>query len=446
MFDRLTEGAKYAFYVIGKHIKDFVGNVGKFLKPIGKLLNQWLIQPLLHPIKTIKSLASAFKTVFGAIGKVVMELGSNIWTLITSIVQCVKEFGFFHTMGEIIKDLLSAIGGLFKNLWGIVAAHPLAALVAAIALVVSSFVSMYNRCWQFRGALNELWQNVLMPVVNYVRKQGVLVWENVLQPLWNNIKDMVASLIELVTAVWNKVSECIAWVSIYIIPPVWMVAGEIIAAATRIFGNIGEIINGIITAIKGIITFLTGVFTGDWKKAWEGIVTAFGGIFSGLWGVMKGPLNVVIGGINAFIGLIEGAINSVARIINSKKITLPNWDILGNMAGKSYGLNISTVSLTRLNYLADGGVLDQPTAAMMGEYAGAHNNPEIVTPENLMRQIVMEGNDDLADTFIAVGRQIVAAIQDNNLEIKIGDDVISAAAARGDRDFKKRTGRSQFAI
>lgn len=444
MFDRLTEGVKYAFYVIGKHIKDFVGNVGKFLKPIGDLLYKWLIMPLLHPIETIKALWGAFKTVFSAIGGVISNLAGNILNFIGSIIQCIKEFGFFHTMGELIKDLLASIGGLFKNLWGIVAAHPLAALVAAIALVVSSFVSMYNRCWQFRGALNELWQNVLMPVVNYVRKQGVLVWENVLQPLWNNIKDMVASLIELVTAVWNKVSECIAWVSIYIIPPVWMVAGEIIAVATRILGNIGEIINGIITAIKGIITFLTGVFTGDWSKAWEGVKSIFKGVWDSLVGIAKGPLNLVIGLINGVLAAIEGALNSIARAVNKLGFTVPDW--VPGFGGKRYGFNISTVQLVRLNYLADGGVLDQPTAAMMGEYAGAHNNPEIVTPENLMRQIVMEGNDDLADTFIAVGRQIVAAIQDNNVEIKIGDDVISAAAARGDRDFRKRTGRSQFAI
>ena len=52
---------------------------------------------------------------------------------------------------------------------------------------------------------------------------------------------MVGDLVELVTAIWNKVSEFIAWVSIYILPPIWMVAGEIIAVATRIFGNIGEI-------------------------------------------------------------------------------------------------------------------------------------------------------------------------------------------------------------
>ena len=400
--------------------------------------------PLLHPIETIKALWGAFKTAFGAIGNVISTLAGNILNFIGSIIQCVKEFGFFHTMGELIKDLLTSIGGLFKNLWAIVAAHPLAALVAAITLVITSFISMYKRSEEFRNALWELWVNVLRPVVDYVIEQGQYVWNAILKPLWDNIKGMVADLVELVTAIWDKVSEFIAWVSLYILPPIWMVAGEIIATVTRIFGNIGEIVNGIITAIRGIIQFLTGVFTGDWSKAWEGIKNVFKGVWDSLVGIAKGPLNLVIGLINTALAAIEGALNSVARALNRISIKIPDW--VPGFGGKTYGFNISTVQLVRLNYLANGGVLTEPTAAMMGEYPGAHSNPEIVTPENLMRQIVMEGNDDLADTFIAVGRQIVAAIQDNNVEIKIGDDVISASAARGARDYKKRTGRSQFAI
>lgn len=82
----------------------------------------------------------------------------------------------------------------------------------------------------------------------------------------------------------------------------------------------------------------------------------------------------------------------------------------------------------------------------MGEYSGASSNPEIVTPENLLRNIVGESNEDLATTMISMGRQIIAAIEDNATEVKIGDDVISAAAARGNLAFKKRTGRSQFAV
>ena len=204
-----------------------------------------------------------------------------------------------------IKNLLGIVGNAFKNLWGIIAAHPLAATVAAIALVVASIINTYNRVKEFREALDELWRNVLRPVVDYVIEQAQYVWNSILKPLWDNVKGMVGDLVELVTAIWNKVSEFIAWVSIYILPPIWMVAGEIIAVATRIFGNIGEIVNGIITVIRGIIQFITGVFTGDWSKAWEGVKSIFKGVWDSLVGIAKGPLNLVIGLINGALAAIE---------------------------------------------------------------------------------------------------------------------------------------------
>lgn len=281
--------------------------------------------------------------------------------------------------------------------------------------------------------------------MDYVKNQAKIVWDTVLQPLWNNIKGMVSDLVTLVTAIWNKVSEFIAWVTYYIIPPIAAVAAEIIACVTRIFGNVGEIINGIITAIRGIIQFLTGVFTGDWKKAWEGIKNVFKGIWDSLVGVVKGPINLIIGIINVAIAGIEGLVNSVINGLNRISITMPNWSILGSAAGKTLGFNLSNVYWGRIAYLAQGGVLDQPTAAMMGEYAGAHNNPEIVTPENLMRDIFAESNDELA-VLLDRNNRLLEAILDKNVSISIGDDVISAAAARGDRDFRKRTGRSQFAV
>lgn len=444
LWKKLLVAAKFGIEKIKKLFKGLGGLIGSVLKPIGTILNKWLIQPLLHPIKTLKTLGTAFKTIFTSIGKVIGNLIGNIGNLITSFIQCCKEFGFFHTLGEVIKDLLIAIKTAFKNLWGVIAAHPLAAAVAAIALVAAAMVDLYNKNEKFRKALDELWRNVLKPVVDYVIAQAQYVWNSILKPLWNNIKGMVGDLITLVTSIWNKLSEFIGWIGLYILPPITMVVGEIIACTTRIFGNVVEVVNGIITAIRGIITFLTGVFSGDWKKAWEGIKSVFKGIWDGMVGLVKGPVNLIIGILNTLLGGLEGVLNSVGRVVNKLKITIPDW--VPVFGGRTYGFEISTVALTRIPYLAAGGVLDEPTAAMMGEYAGAHNNPEIVTPENLMRQIVMEGNDDLADTFIAVGRQIVAAIQDNNLEIRIGDDVISAAAARGDRDFRKRTGRSQFAV
>jgi hypothetical protein len=58
--------------------------------------------------------------------------------------------------------------------------------------------------------------------------------------------------------------------------------------------------------LGGLIDFITGVFTGDWKKAWEGIKT----FFSGIWDAMKAIVTTVF-------NLIKIAIDNVLKAIKS---------------------------------------------------------------------------------------------------------------------------------
>lgn len=64
----------------------------------------------------------------------------------------------------------------------------------------------------------------------------------------------------------------------------------------------------------------------------------------------------------------------------------------GSLSDLGYGRNFATRNFNSnpLPMLASGGIIKSPTIAMIGEYAGASSNPEIVTPESLMRQIVRE--------------------------------------------------------
>lgn len=108
---------------------------------------------------------------------------------------------------------------------------------------------------------------------------------------------------------------------------------------------------------------------------------------------------------------------------------------LGNM-GPNPKLVNTTVAF------ANGGVVNKPTIAMVGEYSGASSNPEIITPENKMRDIFNESNNALGEIFVQVGRQIVQAIQEQDNSVVIGDDVIAKAAARGNKNYQMRTGMS----
>ena len=127
---------------------------------------------------------------------------------------------------------------------------------------------------------------------------------------------------------------------------------------SNIFGGIIQNFQNFFDAGKriftGFIDFITGIFTGDWERAWNGVVNIFGGIFDMIAAMAKAPLNTMIGLINAFLGGLNN-------------IKIPKW--VPGVGGK--GFSISTIP-----YLAEGGhVLNGQ--AIVGE-AG----PELLSNEN----------------------------------------------------------------
>ena len=126
--------------------------------------------------------------------------------------------------------------------------------------------------------------------------------------------------------------------------------------------------------LKGIIEFITGVFSGDWEKAWNGIVLIFKGI--------KDSIDAVVNGI---IESIRTAIKNIKESISA---------LWGNKSKGGIDVSVNANAPRRapqrsmaldVPQLAKGGVIKAPTVAMMGEYAGASRNPEIVAPQSILQ-------------------------------------------------------------
>jgi hypothetical protein len=166
------------------------------------------------------------------------------------------------------------------------------------------------------------------------------------------------------------------------------------------------------------------VFTGDWKKAWEGIKGIFKGIMDGLWAVIKFPLNLIIDGINA---LIKG--------LNKVKVDVPGWvkDLTGY---SSFGFSIPTIPK-----LAKGGLAFGPTLAMVGDNKGAASDPEVIAP--LSKLEAMLGKDDNREV-VGVLKAILAAVKQpsGNGQQAISRTDLARAAATGLNDLSRRSGRN----
>lgn len=93
------------------------------------------------------------------------------------------------------------------------------------------------------------------------------------------------------------------------------------AVARVVFGAVGDVLSAIApiadrikNILNGVIDFITGVFTGQWRKAWDGLVSVFKNLFLGIVDTIIGAINTIIGTINRVIELVTGKSGLISKI------------------------------------------------------------------------------------------------------------------------------------
>lgn len=235
---------------------------------------------------------------------------------------------------------------------------------------------------------------------------------------------------------------------------------EAFNAAFKWIGNfVGAIISGIVvtltTAFTGIVTFLQGVFTRNWREIFsglsqivQGVIEGFNTFFKKAFGVdiiqtlndwREKALDVIKSVINGGIDLI----NNFIGWLNSLKIEIPSFSIAGHKLWDAVTFDFIP-NISELPHLASGGVLTSPTPVLAGEYANAQTNPEIVTPQSLMKATVLEANAESDREMLALMRQMLAQMQGSDTRIIIdGKEVFRAVKNQAQRE-QIRTGVPAF--
>ena len=201
-----------------------------------------------------------------------------------------------------------------------------------------------------------LYDNIIKPIIEPLLNMFSKLWKEHLMGMLYELGDFIGELVNGALEIYNKfISPIIEWL-LKTLKPAWSdLWTDISGVLGGILGVITDTVTSIISSLKYIVMFITGVFTGNWEKAWQGIVGLFKNIVGGMVEILKVPINHIIEHINKFINGIN-------------KIKLPNWDALGNLAGK--GINIP-----KIPKLAQGTVLppNKPFLAMVGDQKSGTN-------------------------------------------------------------------------
>lgn len=329
----------------------------------------------------------------GLIAGIIGLFVAGNWGAITGVIGGVMEHikgitRLFNFLWMAIKSCnLNVISYAFFGISG-----PALIVVAVIAAVIGAIVYLWNTSEEFRniiteilndilGLLQRLWNEVLSPLFAFladvfmtilvpiakflgtvlvdmvmaVFKVIKAIWDNVLKPVADFLIDVLAMALQGIVDIWNTwkpliqaIFTIIMWLWNNALKPFVDFIVKFMCGAIKDFGvTVREVLDAVKRIFSGIIDFITGVFTGDWARAWRGVVNIFGGIMDSLGAVIKAPLNGVI-------WLINKAIQGL------NKIKVPDW--VPSWLGGGQGINIP-----KIPYLAKGGIIDSPTLAMVGE-------------------------------------------------------------------------------
>lgn len=345
-------------------------------------------------------LVNALVTIGENVGKVVLEI-------LSGLVDILKWLSENPVVAEVILAIAVAIGVISTaiSIFNAVAS-PLTAIILAIIAVVTAVILIITN-W---GNIVDWIKEKLGPLADVISEVFGIIWD-VISTVLGFIWDIFGTVFN---AIWNIISP--------ILNAIWNIFSVVFTAMWNIVSSVFTAIWNIISPIINIIwstikTALNGIKE-LWSAVWNTISSIVSGVWNGIWNTIKGVINAILGGIEGFANGIVRGINKVIGALNSIKVSIPDW--VPGLGGKTFGLNLKTLSEISIPRLAKGNVAYTETMAIFGEYSGASTNPEITTPQNIMRETFEEvlsnnslnrgnsSNSDLKQLVIQFGSTKVA--------------------------------------
>ncbi len=417
-----------------EQVKTTAGQVGGLIASVwgsfeNIITNGTVYSILENILKIIGDIANAFKNAWNYNGNgdaIVQNLANAFNNLLTAIDNVVKNEGFqnflklcsdkFRDMSEkigainwqplvdalvkigenvgtIALEILSGLVNIFK--W-LVENPMLAEILLAIAIAIgvvttaistlTTIMSIWTKAKEALTIVATALNTTLLPLIGIIIAiiavialivLAIMNWDDIMKAITNTWEWIKQKAEEIFTAIGEFFSNL--WQGICdTITNIW---NGICEFFSNIWNGIKETASSIFNGIKDTISNVLNTIKTVWDNIWNGLKNTVTNIFNGIWNAIKTVINWILNGIeNMGNGVING-INTVIRALNRLRFKMPDW-----LGGAEFGFNIQTLNTISLPRLAKGNVAYSETMAIFGEYSGASTNPEITTPQNIMRE------------------------------------------------------------
>ena len=349
-------------------------------------------------------------------------IGEKLWTFISTI-----DWSGIAT--KLFKAIGSAIGGAVSVLWGFIK--------DAVFSIRDYFTEKIQDCG------GNIVEGLFTGIVDAFKGIGTWLYDHVLTPFIEGFKNcfgihspskvMAEMGGYIIQGLYNAVSEGIAKIK--------EIFTKLLNAVKGVFKGIGkwfkktfsDAFGGVKTILNGIIMFVKSIFTGNWKKAWQGVKKIFKGVWDTLYSVVKAPINLIIGAVNKMTSAIESAVNWIIDGINELSFTTPDW-LPGDLGGQTFGFDLSQIDIPEIPKLAQGAVIP-PNSEFLAVLGDQKRGTNIEAPLDTITQAVLQA---LVSYGGAGGNQKISV----TIPLTLNGRTITQIVIDDINDYIKRNGRS----
>lgn len=298
-------------------------------------------------------------------------------------------------------QIIENVSSLFSSIWLSAIDPNIQIITQAWSDFTNNLVSLWNEYSQpladnialfitnITDTFGKIWTDIMNPIITPFLTMVKDLWNSHFKEMFNQLSEFVLNAINSWLTLYNKFGKPIIDFLIEIFGPV---ISNVFKSAWNVIGTVCgfiiDTVSNVLRVFNGVIDFITGVFTGDWKRAWDGIKNIFGGTFGEMTTLVKSPLNLILDGVENFLNKIITGFNNFKRILNKFKISIPDW-----LGGGTFGFNLDMSSNVSLPRLANGGWVEpnKPRTVIVGDNK---REGEIIAPESKIYEQAKKANED----------------------------------------------------
>lgn len=328
-----------------QQLSDTMAQIGAVAEPVlnsliglgGKLLEQ--LSPLIESVA--EKLAPVLINICEEVAPIIVSMLEQIMPLIEELLPFIAQLmeQLAPIIVQLVEALLPVLVQVIKQLLPpfMEILDALMPLLDTIFQLVQPFIDLILQLIEPFAAListaiaplivklAELLNNLLQPLIPVFNEIAGILSET-LQPVF----EALAPVFDLLTDALSPLFELLSMLLNAILPALTPVI-EILA---DVFSNVlGLAIKGISGAIEsltgifnGLIDFIDGVFSGNWDKAWNGILEIFKNVLNLIPNAVEFIINGAIGMINGLFDGINWAIEWAGlEIPHIPEVTLPRF-------------------------------------------------------------------------------------------------------------------------